>query len=157
MKPHRIKKIANGIWTPWSEVLCAACHGHDEHTPWTKAKHKELKTPHPLANEDWSSKGIGTCDKCGTTILLPIDIVDQLLIRDAARQAGAKSDLWQSGGMTCNCTMMLGKHILVTGCEDVPGMLSLTEDVNDSGTGPVWFEGNIQQMSNWIRAQLKTQ
>lgn len=102
------KQVVPGIWCPWAQVLCLACHG------------PVIKRGGPMGDvviSDWDRReipvepsegeGIGSCDKCHRPCLVRDDVALLCQVRDALAQIGdaPAMHLEQTGGM---CAALVG-------------------------------------------------
>jgi len=90
-----------GIWTPWAEVLCYACHGQEMRTrPGRKIPDAAFQR---LLGDYPGSEAPCRCDKCGRPICVEgrDDVTTLGAMRDRINDAipGAGAHLDQTGGM----------------------------------------------------------
>jgi hypothetical protein len=96
-----IEQLAvQGIWTPWAQTICFACHGNtfsrgpdrtDKVVSEMEMKQKACGVTRSGDDE------MGTCHKCGTDIWLRSDVGALRRLEVKIEKGG----LWQTGGMCC--------------------------------------------------------
>lgn len=105
----------DGLWTPWSQVLCYGCHGSDwKPSRIPEGKFAELTTARKGAAGDFAA----TCDACKCEIWISrYDVADLQAIRNAVG-----GDLCQTGGMCCNLEIHHGGKFYSLGAMDGIGL-----------------------------------
>ena len=111
-------KGVRGIWTPWAEVLCYACHGPT--FPNSTVTDEEMAVFATPVSDDGEAEGFTVCDKCGCDVILDEDIAMQHAVCRRLNAAGGfTARLEQTGGMCCNARILIeGAAIcVVLSCE----------------------------------------
>lgn len=115
-----------GIWTPWAEVLCVACHG-----PKYFVSGKDVPDFATLATEEVEpnpaeAEGVTTCDVCGTGIVLDDSVALEHNLVVALRAAGVTdAAMMQTGGMCSAARIPVGTGAVMVndrmGWDSLPG------------------------------------
>jgi hypothetical protein len=135
--------LPDGIWTPWSQVLCYPCHGRTINNKfindddWIK-----LTTPYHYKGD----VRVGKCMKCGIKIWIDPDVG---MLQDVCEfinkhRADLKATLNQMGGMTA---AIIVKYLPTTSDTDPYIMITINDDERYSIGGyvneleePVWWK-----------------
>lgn len=116
-----------GVWTPWAEVLCVACHDARpgvRRLPISfqvRADQPVEQLPHDHATTP--------CDGCGRLIVVPGNVAREHNLVLALRSQGIQAYLAQTGGMHSAAVVPLPGG----------GCLSIVESEKNPGTDPFLF------------------
>ena len=90
-----------GIWTPWAEVLCTACHGNTFNRGFGDIKvltDAEMVEREQLIDVG-EYQGITPCDKCGRPIVIDESIATEHNMMLDLQAEGITARMAQTGGM----------------------------------------------------------
>jgi hypothetical protein len=117
-----------GVWTPWAEILCFACHGPTWNVSGEPVPDYEtVCSPRP-AKEEYPGiwEKAGECDRCGKPVWLSEDIAAEQAVVLAIRAMdipGVTAAMQQTGGMCSAAGAYFGgKMVLATVDEEDPTM-----------------------------------
>lgn len=103
-----------GLWTPWSKVLCYDCHG-------PKFASKTLdETALAIVNDEDQpldeEHAVTTCELCGCEVQVRDDVAYERNIVASMLKAGIQAEMWQTGGMCAAAAILCenDEYIMVT-------------------------------------------
>lgn len=108
-----VKKRVTGIFTPWAQVLCYACHGNDLLGFRLPAERfTEVCTPRDEVLDEL--EGPGTCDECFCDVWVRGDVAQLQGVR-----ALAGGSLQQTGGMCAMLQIDVGLNRICINADDM--------------------------------------
>lgn len=94
------KKMLVGVWTPWANVLCPACHNE-----WLTPQTGRV-APVEYEQADVHNNGVTHCDRCGCDIIVRHSVsAEHNLVAWLNTEFDLHAEMWQTGGMCSACVI----------------------------------------------------
>ena len=109
-------RYLQGLFTPTGAIVCPPCHNASE----CATKRGDVE---PIVSEPGPDDHPGTCDHCGSIVLLPGDLsLEQAVVRDL-KYWELPASMAQTGGMNSAAELLCpdGSTLYATADEDEPG------------------------------------
>lgn len=122
-------KLPRAIWTPWADVLCAACNNKHDGTRGDAAHYIPPRSV-AVPNDD---DHVGTCDECGSAVADEDGSI--IPLANVAKRFGMEME--QTGGM-CSAavrTLKDGRILVVTDWAGSDGWVACVYPVNAEEPG----------------------
>lgn len=129
MEEREKTRLASGVWTPWAQVLCHACHGNDGPRTLDEEHWQAVLRPRDLQQGNART----FCDGCGVDVQVSRGLAAEHNLVRELREQGIDAVMEQTGGMMSACSIEVASE-LRQGDGD-PGLMEVLITNNDMGQG----------------------
>lgn len=131
MEEREKTKLVSGVWTPWAQVLCHACHGNEGPRNLDEEHWQAVLKPRDLQPGNAQT----FCDSCGADVQVSRGLAAEHNLVRELREQGIDAVMEQTGGMMSACSIEVAPELRQGNGEGDPGLLEVLVTSNDMGQG----------------------
>lgn len=129
MEEREKTRLMSGVWTPWAQVLCHACHGNDGPRTLDEEHWQAVLRPRDLQQGNAQT----FCDGCGADVQVSRGLAAEHNLVRELREQGIDAVMRQTGGMMSACAIEVAPGLRQG--DGAPGLMEVLITNNDMGQG----------------------